>query len=496
MSIKIDVKTAKIGFWHFPRIFHYLVLMEFCERFAFYGVQSIAILYFIEKYSLSEANASSIFSSFSALCYALLVIGGTIGDKLIGISRAYLIGICLFVIGYGLLGMANTANMLYYAMGIIICGNMFFKTNANNYISRCLENNDPRLDSAYTYFYMFINIGSCLSFAIVPFVAKSFGYSIGLYLSCIAMCVSLLLYIIFKNKFDSVDNQIGKSGKNKLKLSLLCFFGTLCVSYPISLILADSELSLLLLVGAAVLFTIIYFLVAFRLPRHELRGMLIAFILLLQAILFWVLCMQTSTSFVLFARHNIDLTIFGFTIPVGSTQIFNSIHVIAFSPILANLYILLEKKGIHLNIPYKFTAGIFITGCCFLLLGFSSTFFVNSAYQISIIWLFASYGFYSVGELLISALGPSMVAQLLPKRLGGFAQGMWYLTCAVGMRLGGMLSSMEANEYDTSNPSQSLHVFNQMFYQIGFSIVLISVLLFFIAKPLTRQINQALAHRV
>lgn len=495
MSIGLDVKTLKAGFWHFPKTFYAVLLIEFWERFAFYGLQSVAVIYFIQKYNISESNASNLFASFSALMYAMLVVGGIIGDKLLGLRRTYLLGILLFIVGYGLLSHLETYNDLYMAMGIILIGNVFFKTNANNYISRCFERNDPRLDAAFTYFYMSINVGSFLGLLLVPIVSKNYSYSIGLSLSAFSMIFALMTYFIFRSRFVYSDNKIGKeNGIQKNLLMIIIFIIAIAIAYLLGLLLQNLALSKILMFCASSVILIIYLLIMIKLPKHESQGMFIALILLIQAIVFWILYMQQATSLTLFAYHNVRLSILGYTIPAGSTQSFNGLFIILLSPIMANLYMFFSKrKGGDLGIPTKYMLGIFITSLCFIILGLATTYLVDANSQISIIWLFVAYGFYSLGELLVSALGASMVSKLMPKRFGGFAQGIWYLSSAVGMKIGGQISSDVVSEYHGSDLALSLKVFQHFFYNTGIIALFISLVLIIFLRPLNNKMEKILA---
>jgi POT family proton-dependent oligopeptide transporter len=232
----------------------------------------------------------------------------------------------------------------------------------------------------------------------------------------------------------------------------------------------------------------------FRLPKHESQGMFVALILLIQAIVFWILYMQQATSLTLFAYHNVRLYILGYSIPAGSTQSFNGLFIILLSPIMANLYMFFsKKKSGDLGIPTKYMLGIFITSLCFIILGLATTYLADPNSKISIIWLFLAYGFYSLGELLVSALGASMVSKLMPKRFGGFAQGIWYLSSAVGMKIGGQISSNVVSEYHGADLALSLKVFQSFFYKTGIIALVISLLLIVFLKPLNNKMKEILA---
>ena len=227
--------------------------------------------------------------------------------------------------------------------------------------------------------------------------------------------------------------------------------------------------------------------------KLEARGMYTALVLMIVAIIFFILYIQMATSMTLFALHNVRLTFLGYEVPAGVTQSLNPVFIILLSPILANLYIAFLRVGVNYNIPAKFVTGIFLAGFCFLVLAFGGHFFADANSKISVIWMVLGYAFYSLGELLVSALGASMVAKLLPQRFGGFAQGMWYLSAAIGMRLGGQLSGMAAiGDGNISDASTTLSIYVDLFYKLGFATVLIAFLLLFAIRSLSKSMQYVL----
>ena len=335
-----------------------------------------------------------------------------------------------------------------------------------------------------------------LSLFIVPIISKEFGYGVGLSLSAIAMFCALVFFMLFNRRFSLADNRAGKNGKHKLSMSIGLFAVGMLVAYIAGYVLKYSELSKWLMLIGSIIFIALYLAIAFKLPKYETKGMLIGLVLLLQSVLFWILYIQTSTTFVLFAYHNINLNILGYDIPAGATQMFNGFYIVVLSPILANIYLRFYNKGFDIGIPYKFAYGMLVNSICFFVLAMACSFFANAQHQISVLWLFIAYGFCSLAELLISAIGPSMVAKLLPKRIGGFAQGIWYLTLAIGMKIGGIIASFAASEYTTaSDAAKTLAVYNHLFYEIGIIVLVVSIVILIIAKPLTRNMQQVLKHR-
>lgn len=494
----VDVKTAKTGFWHLPKTFYAVLFIEFWERCAFYGLQSVAILYYIQNFHITESHATNLFSSFSALLYAMLTIGGLIGDKILGLRRTYFLGILFLIVGYAMVSIASQPHYLYFGMGIVLMGNIFFKTNATNYVSRCFESGDPRLDSAFTYFYMSINLGSLLGLVAVPVLSKAFGYELGLALCSIGMGVALIAYFAFRERFKLTDNQVGRSTKNMWKVLVFITLIGAGFSYLFGYLLQDLSLSQTVLYCIAGVSLIVYLIIMSKVNKNERKGMLIALALMTQAIIFFIMYIQSATSMTLFALHNVRLTFFHYSVPAGLTQSFNPFFIIVLSPILANIYIMVYKKGINYAIPAKFATGVILGGLAFIVLGFSASYFADSNSQVSVVWLFIAYGFYSLGELLVSALGTSMVAQLLPKRLGGFAQGMWFLATAIGMRAGGTISNlagMDSLHNAVTNNTEILHSYMVLFYEMGSAVVVIGFIFFLSVKPITKAMQSVIENK-
>jgi proton-dependent oligopeptide transporter, POT family len=484
----------KHGFWHMPKAFYSILFIEFWERFGFYGMQSVAVLFFIQKFHLSDSNASSLFASFASALYALLIIGGYLGDKILGLRRTYLLGIVFLMVGYGSFAFIHTETMMYIAIGTILVGNIFFKTNAGNYVNRCFEPSDKRLDSAFTYFYMSINLGSFFGAIIIPFIAVKTSYPIGISVCGIGMFIALISFFILQKDFSELDNEVGHKKKFKTPLVIIIAILGLALAYGLGILLGNPKLTNEFFIAAIGIFLVIFFIVRAKLHGFERHGMTIVSILLIQAMLFYIIYMQMATALTLFAEHNVHSDILGINIPAGVTQSFNSLFIFLLSPILANLYMHSEKsKNMKpISIPSKFAFGMLACGLAYLLLS-GSCFFADSNGKISMIWLFLAYGLYSLGELLISAIGLSMVSKLMPFRFGGFAQASWFLAFAAGLKLGGVLDSLTTEKITAhANNFVILHSYQHLFTLIGITTTILSLIFFCFVKKLGLEINTIL----
>ena len=429
------------------------------------------------------------------MLYALLVVGGYLGDKILGIRRTYFLGIIFLMIGYGSFGIVSGVHMLYWSMGMVLVGNIFFKTNAGNFVSRCFKPTDPRMDSAFTYFYMSINFGSFFSMIIIPFVAVHTSYATGIGLCGVGMFIALISYFLLFKHFKAVDNEVGSRGDNKFFVMLGIAVVGVVLSYGLGLLLRDPAMSKVILFSVAAIVFVIFFLVLSRQSSMAKKGMWIALILLIQSVFFWIMYMQMATSLTLFAVHNVRNFIFGFKIPPEVTQSFNPLYIFILSPILANMYVKSERKGNPISIPGKFATGMLVCGLAYILLALSC-FLSDANSTISMIWLFLGYGLYSLGELLISAIGLSMVSKLMPASIGGFAQAVWFVTTAIGMKLGGIAAGYGAvDETKVTDNLSILHGYQTLFAIIGVCATILAIVFFLFVKPLARAMRNVMEEK-
>ena len=210
--------------------------------------------------------------------------------------------------------------------------------------------------------------------------------------------------------------------------------------------------------------------------------MIVAFILMLQAIVFFVLYQQMPTSLNFFAIRNVEHELLGLTFQPEQFQALNPFWIMVGSPILAAIY---NKMGDRLPMPHKFAFGMLLCSGAFLVLPLGAK-FANEAGIVSVNWLILSYALQSIGELMISGLGLAMVAQLVPQRLMGFIMGSWFLTTAGAAIIAGRVANLMAVPENVTDPLLSLEVYGRVFMQIGIATAIIAVLMMLTAPKLNR----------
>ena len=468
-----------------PKPFYLIFSIEFWERFGFYGIQAILTVYLVKILGMDEATSFVLFGAFSALNYGYVAAGGWIGDKILGTKRTITIGAIFLTIGYVLLGLStsltHSTSIIYVSMGAIAVGSGLFKANPSSLLAKVYDDGDSRLDGAFTMYYMAINMGAFISMIISPILAVKMGYSMAFGMSAVGLVITVLNFVFCQKMIKDVGSEPDQKKVNVSKLALV-ILGSVAMCFVSAYLLQDLHVAHILLVVAGIAILSLYMKEAFTLSGTERAKMLVAFVLMLQGIVFFILYYQMPTSLNFFAIHNVTHDVFGVAVEPEQFQALNPLWIMLASPLLAMAY---GKLGERMSMPFKFALGMTLCGLSFLVLQWS-THFANQAGIVGSNWLVASYGFQSVGELLVSALGVSMVAQLVPQRMMGFAMGMWFLTSAVAAVLAGWVAALTAAPKGITDPIQTLHVYGEVFGKIGWATLAIAVVTFLIAPKLAK----------
>lgn len=465
-----------------PKAFYLIFSIELWERFGFYGLQGIMAVYLVKMLGLSEAESITLFSSFSALVYGFVAIGGWLGDKVLGTKRVIVLGAIVLAFGYAMVAYSgHNITLVYLGMATIAVGNGLFKANPSSLLSTCYDKNDPRLDGAFTMYYMSINIGSFFSMLATPWLAAKYGWSVAFSLSVVGMLITIVNFMFCRRW---VKNQGSKPDFEPLNIGKL-----LATMVAVVILIAISSWLLhnqnvarwaLLFISMGIL--AIFAKETFALQGAARRKMIVAFLLMLEAVVFFVLYSQMPTSLNFFAIHNVEHSILGIAFEPEQYQALNPFWIMVASPILAALY---NKMGDRLPMPHKFAIGMVLCSGAFLVLPWGAS-FANEQGIVSVNWLILSYALQSIGELMISGLGLAMVAQLVPQRLMGFIMGAWFLTTAAAAIIAGKVAALTAVPSDISDAHASLAVYSHVFMQIGIATAVIAVLMLLTAPKLNR----------
>jgi POT family proton-dependent oligopeptide transporter len=445
-----------------PKGLYFLFFTEMWERFSYYGMRAIFILFMTDKViglSMSDGDASQIYGSYTGLVYLTPLLGGYLCDKFLGNRRSIIIGGLLMALGQFLmfmsanLGADGGVTMMWAGLTVIIIGNGFFKPNISTMVGQLYPANDRRIDSAFTIFYMGINLGAFFS----PLVCGSMEFKWGFLMACIGMIVSLISFIVFQKKY-----LISEEGKELgLPVKPLDFKNILVIIASIGIIFFmlnfkqlfknDIDIISYFIYGAMIIMPIII-LSDKSLTLIERKRIIVVFILAFFVIFFWGAFEQAGASLTLFADRQTDRTIFGWEMPASYFQSVNPLAVITLAPVFTLIWGFLYIRKLEPSSPKKMALGLALVALGYVLIAFAVKGLGLSG-KVSMWWLVALYVIHSMGELCLSPIGLSMVSKLAPIRLSSLLMGTWFLANAAANKFAGTLSALIPPTPDPANPT-------------------------------------------
>ena len=472
------------------KAFNMLFFIEFWERFGYYGLQAVLALFFVKALGMDDSESFVVFGAFSAMVYGYVSIGGFIGDKVLGTQRTIALGAIVLMIGYAMMALAGeNRELVFLALGAVACGNGIFKANPSSLLSKIYADDEKHLDSAFTMYYMAVNIGSFCSMLLVPIIGSMYGLTLGFSICAMGLVIAIGGFFGFRYLVRGVDSPAGAQPLSYGKLAAV-IVGVIAMTFFSAWLLHHLDAARILLLGIGIFVYGVFVKMIAQAHGAERSKMLAALILIAEAIVFFTLYQQMPTSLNFFAIYNVEHEILGFAIP--DAQIFQTLNpfwIMLASPILAWMYSHFGDKGTDLSMPAKFALGMLLTAGSFLLVGASAG-FANEMGIVSAWWLVGSYFLSSIGELLISGLGLSMISKLVPQRLLGFLMGAWFLTTSIAAFLGGEVAKLTDLPEGVTDSAVTLTIYTDVFTQIGLVTLGVTVLMAVTAPLLNRLITK------
>jgi POT family proton-dependent oligopeptide transporter len=461
---------------HPRKAFLVLFFIEIWERFGYYGMASIMVLYMVERLGLADARADIIWGAFSGLVYATPMLGGYLGDRVLGARRTLVLGATTLALGYVLLSIPLDASF-FPAMGLIALGNGLFKVNPNNLVSRLYEGEPSKLDILFTIYYMSLNIGSFVSILLTPWIKDHPNWMIAIGplhfdswhlafgVSAIGLTLGLLNYGAFQNYVRPYGAAPDFEKLHWRKLGAV-LAGSVLFAYLLSEII---RYRLLALGVVALFFALMIYVFAHLLEtgeRRERRRVVACIIFTGMSIIWAIYNQQIYTSLTLFALRNVNHNLLGIHVSPAQFQDLNQFWLVLLALPLAWFYQRMSKtsRG-DFSIATKYAAGLYLLAIGFFL--YAASGLTAHAGIVSPWWLVAGYGAQSLGELLISALGFSMVSQLVPERSRGIVMGAWFLGMGVGMYAGGAIAGLASIPAGVTQATATLHFYTRVFAWLG-----------------------------
>ncbi|AJR06303.1 MFS transporter [Photobacterium gaetbulicola] len=472
-----------------PITFYILCSCQFWWALSFYSLWAILPVFLGEELGIDQKTSFATFGAFAALGAAMLFVGGWLADKILGAKRTLVWGFFFQGLGYFIIAYsAITAqpHFVFVGLGTVAVGRGIGSVAPPTIIASAYEKNDPRLDGAYTLFYMVNNIGAFVAQLGAPIMAYSIGWTSAFILSGVGMAVNVITYLMLNKKITKAT----EADKHAIpfKTNSLFLSAALIAVALASYLLTNLPLAQFVLATAAL---VILFLITKEMKKEapiSRKRMIVGLVLMGQALAFFVLYNQMPTSLNFFAINNVEAEIFGFAINPVSYQSFNPLWIIFLSPVLAHIYTTLGEKGKDLSMPGKFALGMLVCAAAFGLAGFSQ-YFGDENGMLNPFWIAAPHFLFAIGELLISALGLSAIAKLFPSRIRGFIYGAWNMTLALASVAGAWVAGLSATGEAEMTPVESLVSYGNYFYALAIASTLVGLVCVYLAPRLNRLIE-------
>ncbi|HKG80738.1 MAG TPA: peptide MFS transporter, partial [Pyrinomonadaceae bacterium] len=473
MSTSQDAATSvhNRGFFGHPSGLSTLFFTEMWERFSYYGMRAILLLYMTKTFAegglgFDEKYAGIIYATYVSSVWYLPLVGGWLADRIFGARRAVLIGAIIIACGH--YSMAINSQLTFYAGLILIaCGTGLLKPNISAMVGQLYSEGDKRRDAGFSIFYMGINLGAFLSPIVVGFLAQSqwsrnFISSLGMNPNAawhwgfgaagVGMTLGIVQYLLGGGKLAGVGNKPdsarvaaaeSESGEGVDYLTLVLAIVGGVGGAALGFFYGEAGV-LSALFPCVVGFFAGYLIGITRLLNgDELKRVLVIFLLFLFSILFWMTYEQAGSSLTLFADRLTRTTILGWQYPSSWFQSVPAIFVIIFAPIIGAVWQLLGNR--QPSSPGKFTIGLFFAGIAFVVIAFAATLTTNG--RVSPMWLVLVYFLQTIGELCLSPVGLSTVTKLSPARMVGLMLGVWFLSISIGSYIAGLTTRLfEGND--------------------------------------------------
>ena len=449
-----------------PRGLYVLFFAEAWERFSYYGMRALLVLYMCNQLKFARADALGIYATYTGLVYLTPIFGGYLADRVLGARKAVIIGGLVMALGH--LAMAFEP-LLYIALGLLILGNGFFKPNISTIVGGLYEQGDPRRDGGFTIFYMGINLGAFFSPLVCGTLGERFGWHFGFSAASVGMILGLLVFLAGQRQLGPAGYPPGRSdgpergltvhdwediahavgGAILVVLCALQLWQTLGPAWIAMSLAQRGSLG----IGLIVVLEVLRRLWARSTEKEEevpLTGeererILVICILAAFVIFFWVGFEQAGGTMTLFADKHTARQFLGFDVPASYFQAINPLGILLLAPFFSWLWLTLDRGPLGTATPTKMAIGLLCLGLGFVIMAAAQA-RADAApdHLVGPGWLAAVYLVHTAGELCLSPIGLSMVTKLAPTTMVSLLMGVWFVSSALANYLAGRAEELLA----------------------------------------------------
>ncbi|MFF7633780.1 peptide MFS transporter [Kitasatospora sp. NPDC008050] len=435
---------GKTFFGH-PRGLATLFMTETWERFSFYGMRALLVLYMTASTAhgglgMKVALATAIYSVYNAMVYLLALPGGWIADRFLGARKTVAVGGAIIMIGHFLLAVPFEGSF-FVGLVFIAVGSGLLKANISTMVGHLYDGpNDPRRDGGFTIFYMGINLGAFAAPLVIGTVGQSVDWHLGFALAGIGMALGLGQYLLGSRHLSPQSSVVASPISDSERTALLrkaglwlalavVFYGVVVLSGHFTINWAVWPLSIAGIAIPVVVFT--------RIKRDKdlsptdhskIRGYIWFFVV---AAVFWMIYDQSGSTLSVFADQNTKLSILGASFPSSWFQSLNPLYIMALAPVFAWLWVWLSRRAKNPSTTMKFAVGLLLIGASFLVMMLAMA-AAAGGHKVTPLWLALVYLVQTVGELALSPVGLSVTTKLAPAKYASQMMGIWFLAVTAG----------------------------------------------------------------
>lgn len=376
-----------------PRGLSTLFFTEMWERFSYYGMRAILVLYMTQELRFSDADSVTIYGYYTSSVYFLPLLGGWIADRFLGAKRSVLVGGIIISCGHFSLAFSGLG-FFYTGLVLVACGTGLLKPNISAMVGGLYDSEDRRRDAGFSLFYMGINLGAFIAPLVCGYLGQNVNWHFGFAAAGIGMILGLIQFVFSGKRLENVGER--RAGTNSAKQSR-----------------PD------------------------RLTPGEIKRLAVIAILFFFSVVFFMAFEQSGSSLTLFADRLTRNNLFGYEFPSSWFQIVQPLCLLILAPVFAQMWLNLGDR--QPSSPRKFTFGLLLVGASYTLLVYAAT--LTAGGRISPLWLIALYAIQTFGELCLSPVGLSVYTKLAPARMVGLMMGVWFLSISLGSFLAGKVAA-------------------------------------------------------
>ena len=440
-----DAARHDTAFFGHPRGLGLLFVAEMWERFSYYGMRALIVLYLTKALAWSDVDAFRLYGTYTGMVWLTPMIGGFLADRYLGTHRALLFGGAIIALGHFVLAIPGMT-AFYAGLILVVLGTGLFKPNASTMVGHLYAPGDRRRDAGFTIFYMGINLGATFAPLVCSTLGERVGWHYGFAAAGVGMTLGLIAYAMGKKKWLGTIGETPNASPAALKASgtdsMRAWHGVVgaLVGGGLGVLTGGNDWAAILtgtVIGASVSMAIL------SSRGEELKRVIALCVIVFFVVFFWAAYEQAGSSMTIFAERHTDRMVGSFEIPTGWFQTVQPGALLVLAPVMAALWQYLARRGKEPSTAMKIAWGLGVIGVAFLFMVAAGR-GADQGLKVSAFFLCATYTLSEVGELMVSPVGLSYVTKVAPARLGALMMGIFFLSNSAANKIAGMLAEVSA----------------------------------------------------